>query len=111
MIHAQSRVVARTRFLVEQRVGGERAAGIDAVGDKPRDGGRYDVAVLFAERTFFTGMGIEPGDGKPRPWNAEASAEIARDNARGLDHKLGRKAPEDLAQRQVDRHRHYRKLG
>ena len=96
---------------MEQRVGGQRTADIDAVGFEPRDGGRNDRAVLFAERTFFAGVGIEPGYGEPRPWNAEPAGQIARYDAPGLDHKLGRQMCEDFAQRQMDRHRHDRQLG
>ena len=111
VVHAQSGIVARARVVVEQRVGGQRPADIDAVGLEPRDGGRNDRAVLFAERTFFAGVGIEPGYGEPRPWNAEPAGKIARYDAPGLDHKLGRQMCEDFAQRQMDRHRHDRQLG
>ena len=84
-------IVARARRVVEQRVGGQRPARIDAVGFEPRDGGRNDRAVLFAERAVFAGVRIEPGDGEPRPRNAETAGEIARHDASGLDHELGRR--------------------
>ena len=79
VIHAQRRVVARARPFMKQRIGRQRAARIDAFGDEPRDRRRNDGAVLLAERAFFAGMRIEPGDGEPRPRDAEtARADRAR---------------------------------
>ena len=77
------------------RVGGQRAARIDAVGDEPLDRGRNDRAVLLAERAVLAGVRIEAGDREPRPRDAEALGKIARHDAAGL---------EDQSRRQPLRH-------
>ena len=88
VIHAERDVVARARPLVEQRVGRQRPDGVDALRPQLLDRRRHDGAVLLAERAFFAGMRIEPGDRDARARDAEARGEIARDDAPGLDNEF-----------------------
>ena len=110
VIHAERDVVARARPLVEQRVGRQRAERIDALGLQLSDRRRHDGVVLLAERAFFAGMRIEPGDREARAGDTEAGGEIARDDAAGLDDEVAGQARDHVAQRQVNGHRHHREL-
>ena len=73
---------------MEHGVGGKRAARVDAVGDQPLDRRRDDVAVLLAERAVLAGMRIEPRNCEPRPGDAEALGQVARDDAAGLEDQI-----------------------
>ena len=59
----------------------ERAAGVDAVGAQRRTAGAIDLDLLAAHGAAFAGMGIEAGDGKARPGDAEVVAERRGDDA------------------------------
>ena len=52
------------------------------------DRGRDHGGVLLAERAVLAGMRIEPGEREARPRDAEALAQIARDDAAGLDDQI-----------------------
>ena len=48
------------------------------------------MPILLAERAVFAGMRVEAREREPRPRDAEAVAQIARDDAAGLDDQIGR---------------------
>ena len=75
---------------MEHGVGRQRAARVDALGAQLLDRRRDDGAILVAERAVLAGMRIEPGERQARPRDAEAVAQIARDDPAGLDDQLGR---------------------
>ena len=55
--------------------------------------------------------GLSPATASRGRGMRNRAGQIARYDAPGLDHKLGRQMCEDFAQRQMDRHRHDRQLG
>ena len=56
VVHAEHGVVARARRGMEQRVGRQRAARVDALAPQLRDRRRDDLDLLAAERAAFAGM-------------------------------------------------------
>ena len=92
VIHAQGDVVGGAGLRVEQRVRRQRAACIDAVGDEALDRRRDDGDVLLAQRAFFAGMRVEPGNGQARVGEAEALGQVARDDTSGIDDRARRRA-------------------
>ena len=96
---------------MEERVRGQRAAGIDTFRPEPFDGGTYEGQILVAERAIFPGMGIEAGDREARTRNTEALMQVVSDDAAGLDHEVGGELGDDLLQRKVDGDGDDRKLG
>ena len=64
-----------------------------------------------AERAVFAGVRIEARDREARLRDAEARAQVARDDPAGLDDEFGREALRHVAHRHVDGHRHHGELG
>ena len=52
--------------------------------------GAMIVASSSPMRAVLAGMRVEAGDGEPRLGDAEARAQVARDDAAGLDDELAR---------------------
>ena len=96
---------------MEQRVRGQRAARIDALGLETFDGGTYQGQILVSERAIFARMRIEAGDGKARTRDAEALMQVAGDDAAGLDHEVCGEFGDDVLERKVDGDRHHCELG
>ena len=74
---------------MEQGVGRQRTARVDAFGLELLDRGPHHRQIFLAERAVLAGMRIEAGDRKPRARNAETLAQVARDDAAGLDDEIG----------------------
>ena len=75
---------------MKQRVGRQRTARIDALGLETLDRGPHHGQILVAERAILARMRIEAGNGEARTRDAETVAQIARDDAAGLDDEVGR---------------------
>ena len=73
---------------MEHRVGRQRPARVDALGAQLLDRGRDHAAILVAERAFLAGVRVEPGEREPRPRDAEALAQVARDDPAGFDDQV-----------------------
>ncbi len=76
MIHADCDIIPGASLVVEHGIGGQGADRVDALGAQKLYGGMNDVFVLASHRSVFAGMRIETGDGKARPFDAEAVREI-----------------------------------
>ena len=96
---------------MEQRIGGQRTARVDALGLEAFDRRTHHRQILVAERAVLARVRIEAGDGQARMRDAEAVAQIARHDAAGLDHEIAGELGHDVLQRQVDGDRHDRELG
>ena len=107
VIHAQRRVIAAPRLGVEHRVGGERAARVDAGGAQLGDRRRDDLDILAAERAGFAGMRVEPGDRDDRRGDAEIADAAPRASTRPA-WTIAAADSCSIARRsaQMDRHRH-----
>ena len=75
------------------------------------DGGPHHGLILVAERAIFARMRIETGNSEARTRDVETVAEIACDDAAGLDDEVGGEPGDDVFEREVDGDRHDRKLG
>ncbi len=84
VIHRERRVVGRARGRVEHayRPAAARARRCPRARE-PLDRRRDHRPILLAERAVLAGMRIEAGDRKPRARDAEALAQVARDDAAG----------------------------
>ena len=73
---------------MKHRVGGKRAARVDAVGAAAARPPARRSAVFLAERAVLAGVRVEAGDREPRPRDAEALLQIARHDPAGLDDQI-----------------------
>ena len=71
VIHADRHVIASAGIVMEHRVGGQGAEGIDALVAQHFDRRTDDLVILLADRAVFAGMRIEAGNGEPRRGDAE----------------------------------------
>ena len=102
VVHRKRRVIARARRPMEQRIGGQRTAGLDTFRLETFHGGAHHGQVLVAERAVLACVRIKAGDGKTRPRDAEALTQVARDNPPGFDYEISAEMGDDIFQRKVD---------
>ncbi len=109
-ISADGDIIGGARRRVEQRVGRQRAAYIDAFRPQRLDGRAHHLFILAADGAVLAGMRIEPADHEPRAREAEAALLVARDDAAGLDQELTGQEPRHISNWDVDGGRHHGQL-
>ena len=89
VVHAKGGVEGFALSRRKQRIGRYRAEGLDSGIPKGLDGGADDLGFLRSHGAVFAGMGIEPGDGQPRPGDGEIRFQGRRRHQSGLGNEAG----------------------
>src|SRR4051812_48717852 len=103
VVHGEHRICRAQPLRYEERVGGNRPPGIDALAHRLGDGGRDHLDVLAAKMARFAAMGIEAGDQDAGLGKAKAALEVGVEHAQRGENAVAGNGARHIGQRQMGR--------